>query len=73
MEWSLSRPELRMSNTFGEFAVAVAFGEEPSRTMTQQDADQAHREMYVAIAPTIEAIRSEQRKVSDEALSVMLF
>lgn len=62
-----------MSNTFGEFAVAVAFGDEPSRTMTPQEADRARREMYEAIAPSIEAIRSEQRKVSDEALSVMVF
>nr|WP_063570597.1 hypothetical protein [Luteibacter rhizovicinus] len=62
-----------MSNTFGEFAVAVAFGEDASRTMTQQDTDRAHREMYEAIAPCIEAIRSEQRKVSDDALSVMVF
>jgi hypothetical protein len=62
-----------MSNTFGDFVVAVACGDERSRTMSEQDSKRAHQEMCEAVGPSIEAVRLEQRKMSEDALSIMVF
>ncbi|MDC8744676.1 hypothetical protein [Xanthomonas campestris] len=62
-----------MSNTFGDFAVAVAFGQERSRTMSEQESNRAHQEMCEAVGPVIAAIRSEQRKTDEDALSMKVF
>lgn len=56
-----------MSNTWGDFAVAVAFGQAPSCTMSSSEAERAHLEMCEAIAPAIKAIRIQQR-LADQAL-----
>lgn len=50
-----------MNNTWGDFAVAVAFGQAPSRTMSSEAAERAHLERCEAIAPAIKAIRRQQR------------
>lgn len=62
-----------MSTTFGEFLAAVAFGDERSRTMSEDDASRVHQEMCEAVGPEIEALRLEQRKTAEEDLSILLF
>ncbi len=62
-----------MSNTFGDFVAAVAFGDERSRTMSEEEANRVHQEMCEAVGPAIEALRLEQRKTSEDELSILLF
>ncbi|WP_155273463.1 hypothetical protein [Xanthomonas arboricola] len=62
-----------MSNTFSEFVAAVAFGDQRSRTLSEEDANRVHQEMCEAVGPAIEALRLEQRKTNEDQLSILLF
>lgn len=64
---------MKTMTTLGDFVVNVAYGNDRKRVMSEQDAERARRELSQAVAPKIEAIRSEQRKVFEDAKSLMLF
>jgi hypothetical protein len=60
-------------NTLGEFFVAVAMGEEPGRALTPEEHARFHAHAMEALAPTIAAIRAEQRRAEEDLAGQPLF
>jgi hypothetical protein len=69
----LTGEAMKTLTTLGDFVVNVAYGTDRKRVMSEQDAQQARRELSQAVAPKIEEVRSEQRKVFEDSKSVMIF
>ncbi|WP_175772018.1 hypothetical protein [Paraburkholderia phenazinium] len=64
---------MKTLTTLGDFVVDVAYGNDRKCVMSEQDAERARRELSLAVAPKIEEIRSEQRKVFEDSKSLMIF
>lgn len=62
-----------MSNTYGEFFISVACGDVPSQVMSEYDSKRAHQELCEEIAPSIEALREEQRWTTEDELSLLTY
>lgn len=61
-----------MSKTFGDFVAAVAFGEERSRTMSEEEANRVHQEMCEVVGPAIEVLRKEQQQTHEDAFYILI-
>lgn len=64
---------MRTLTTLGDFIVDVAYGSDRKRVMSERDSDNIRRELARTVAPRIEEIRSEQRKVFEDSKSLMVF
>jgi glucuronate isomerase len=62
-----------MLTTLGKFVMDVATSSDRKHVLSAQDSERARRELSSAVAPRIEEIRMEQRKVFEESKALMVY